>query len=71
VVNCANARWHIIDATVSDTCPPKRINSSSIWCFEAPVAAIIWLRVVAKLYRKIAAIRVLAIASFTVPQSSL
>jgi hypothetical protein len=71
VINCANARWPIIDAAVSDTCPPKRINSSSIWLFEAPVAAVIWLRFIAELYRKIAAIRVLAIASLTVSQSSL
>jgi hypothetical protein len=71
VINCANARWPIIDAAVSDTCPPKRINSSSIWRFEAPVAAEIWLRFIAELYRKIAAIRVLAIASLTVSQSSL
>lgn len=39
--------------------------------FEAPVAAVIWLRFVAKLYRKVAAIRVPAIAALTVPQSRL
>ena len=67
MVNSANASWPIISATVSNTCPPKGIYSGSVRRFEAPVAAVIWLGFVAELYRKVAAIRVFAVAALTIP----
>ena len=71
MVNRTNGGRSIVGAPVCNTCPPKCIYGRSIWGFEAPVAAVIRLRFVAELYRKVAAIWMFAIASLTVPQPCL